>query len=68
MLLEESETVQRMLAEVRYRTIDRCTEFGCRCLDRDGIVLYDGPSLDAANDAATKLARYPNPEVEVLPF
>ena len=35
---------------MRYRTIAYCDAPGCRCLDRSGLVLYDGADRDAALD------------------
>lgn len=51
----------------RYQTIDSCTEVGCRCDDRAGIVLYDGPSESEA-EAACSQARYPDPQIEVIGY
>lgn len=36
----------------RYRAIESCQYPDCRCLDRAGIILYDGPDIRAACDAA----------------
>lgn len=37
--------------EIRYQTVAYCVDPGCRCDDRAGIILYDGPDADAAGDA-----------------
>jgi hypothetical protein len=50
---------------MRYMTIDRCSDPQCQCDDRRGIILYDGPSLTAA-ECAKQMARYPDPKIETL--
>ena len=37
---------------MRYQTIARCTDPDCRCADRAGVVLYDGPNETEAHAAA----------------
>lgn len=51
---------------VFYRTIDRCKDPACRCDDTYGVVIYDGQSLSEAEAAALNLARYDEPEIEVI--
>ncbi len=36
---------------MRYTTIATCTDPDCRCLDRAGVILYDGPDIEAAETA-----------------
>lgn len=35
----------------RFQTITECVEPGCKCDDRRGVILYDGPNSQAAEDA-----------------
>lgn len=51
---------------MRYQTIDQCTDDGCRCLDTAGVILYDGDNLADA-EAASAFARYPAPQIIVVP-
>ena len=41
----------------RFRAIEFCDDPQCRCEDRDGVVLYDGPSREEA-EAHRELSRY----------
>jgi hypothetical protein len=50
---------------MRYRTIDRCNEPGCRCEDRAGVILYDGDDREEA-EAAKAFARYADPFIEEM--
>ena len=38
-------------AGTRYQTIARCVTEGCRCDDRAGVILYDGPDRAEAESA-----------------
>ena len=47
-----------------YTTVARCTDPGCRCLDRAGVILYAGPDRAAADEAKSEAPAGYEVEVE----
>jgi len=39
---------------MRYMTVAYCIDDDCMCLDRDGVILYNGPDLQAAEEAVSQ--------------
>lgn len=49
--LREQEEEARQATARQFRAIESCIDEGCRCDDRAGVVLYDGPEIDEARQA-----------------
>ena len=45
-----------------WKVVEYCTEDGCRCDDRSGVILYQGTSLDEALESVRQ-ARYDHVEI-----
>ena len=39
----------------RFRAVESCIDEGCRCDDRAGVVLYDGPDVHEARQAEERV-------------
>lgn len=52
---------------MRYQTVATCVKFGCNCVDRAGVILYDGYEQEEAENAKRLAPQSYEVEVEELP-